>query len=297
MTATLAVQCVLIILASLVGGSLPEWIRLTHRRMQFAMSFVGGLMLGIALLQLLPHAAEELGSPRDAAHAALLGLLLMFFLLRMFHFHQHEPLEPPHGDLRSEACGDDHDHDHSGRWDVEPASDGVHRLSWGGVAFGLALHTLIDGIALGAAVRADFDRGQTWLAGLGVFAAIVAHKPLDALSITALMTAAGWSQRARIIVNGVFAVMCPVGALLFCFGVRQFGDIESQLIGSALGLSAGVFLCISMSDLLPEIEFHTHDRFWLTVCLVAGAAVAACLSLLEPSPAPAAPAALALLTR
>lgn len=274
MAATLAVQCALIVLASLAGGSLPEWIRLTHRRMQFAMSFVGGLMLGIALLQLLPHAAAELGDLRQAAHAMLLGLLLMFFMLRMFHFHQHEPLEQPHLPADHDGGHGHPDHDHHRHAAASRSVDGAHRLSWGGVAFGLALHTLIDGVALGAAVKAD--------AGLGVFAAILAHKPLDAVSITSLMSAGGWSRRARVTVNAIFAAMCPVGAVLFVLGVDQFGAIESQLIGSALGISAGVFLCISMSDLLPEIEFHTHDQFWLTVCLVAGVVAAACLSLLEP---------------
>lgn len=276
MAATLAAQCALIILASLAGGSLPEWIRLTHRRMQFAMSFVGGLMLGIALLQLLPHAAQQLGSLRDAGQATLLGLLLMFFLLRTFHFHEHEPLERPHGE---HGCDHNHDHDLAASAHPDPHA---HRLSWGGVAFGLALHTLIDGMALAAAVRADTKLGLTWLAGAGVFMAIVLHKPLDAVSITSLMTAGGWSQRARIAVNAVFAAMCPVGALLFVLGVQRFAGIEGQIVGSMLGLSAGVFLCISMSDLLPEIEFHKHDRFWLTVTLVAGVAAAMCLSLLEP---------------
>jgi zinc and cadmium transporter len=280
--ATLAAQCALIVLASLAGGSLPEWVRLTHRRMQFAMSFVGGLMLGIALLQLLPHAAAQLGSFREAGQATLLGLLLMFFLLRTFHFHEHEPLARPHGEP---ACGHEHDHDHDhggGRHSASaPADERVHRLSWGGVAFGLALHTLIDGMALAAAVRADAKLDLKWLAGAGVFTAIVLHKPLDAVSITSLMTAGGWSQRARITVNALFAAMCPVGALLFALGVRQFAGIEGQIVGSMLGLSAGVFLCISMSDLLPEIEFHAHDRFWLTVMLVAGVAAAMCLSLLE----------------
>ena len=283
MAAILAVQCALIVAASLAGGSLPEWIRLTHRRMQFAMSFVGGLMLGIALLQLLPHAAAELGV-RQASYAVLVGLLLMFFLLRTFHFHQHEPLEPPHvpgGD----DCEHDHHHHHAPSHGAGDSTEKAHRLSWGGVAFGLAVHTLIDGIALGAAVRADTDpeRGMSWLAGLGVFVAILAHKPLDAVSITSLMSAGGWSPRARLTVNAIFAAMCPVGALLFVMGVDQFGTIENQLISSALGISAGVFLCISMSDLLPEIEFHTHDQVWLTVCLVAGVATAACLSMLEPN--------------
>jgi zinc and cadmium transporter len=44
-----------------------------------------------------------------------------------------------------------------------------------------------------------------------------------------------------------------------------------------------------MSDLLPEIEFHTHDRFLLTVTLVAGVAAAMGLSLLEPAAVQPAP--------
>ena len=45
----LAVYSVLIVLASLGGGMLPFFIRLTHTRMQTMISFVGGLMLGFWL--------------------------------------------------------------------------------------------------------------------------------------------------------------------------------------------------------------------------------------------------------
>ena len=52
----LAIYCVLIVLASLAGGFVPLFVKLTHRRMQLAISFVAGLMLGIAVLHMLPHA-------------------------------------------------------------------------------------------------------------------------------------------------------------------------------------------------------------------------------------------------
>ncbi|MFP6695050.1 MAG: iron permease, partial [Pirellulales bacterium] len=57
-TATLAVYCVLIVFASLFGGWLPSLMRLTHMRLQLMMSAVGGLMLGIGLFHLLPHAVN-----------------------------------------------------------------------------------------------------------------------------------------------------------------------------------------------------------------------------------------------
>ena len=249
MSLTLAVQCLLIIAASLAGGMLPDWMRLTHKRLQLTMSYVGGLMLGIALLHLLPHAAG-LSSVNDAARAMLVGLLVMFLLLRMFHFHEHEPLHPPHAE--SIECGHDHDssHDHDvGHEMMRPPA--AHRLSWSGVAFGLSVHTLIDGMALAAAVEADLARSDRLaaLAGLSVFLAVVMHKPLDAVSITSLMTAGGWSRKARLLVNGAFAAMCPLGALLFAVGIdaAPFAAMRASLLGFALAFSAGVFVCISMS--------------------------------------------------
>ena len=45
----LAVYCAFVLLASLAGGWLPLVVRFTHTKLQLAISFVAGLMLGIAL--------------------------------------------------------------------------------------------------------------------------------------------------------------------------------------------------------------------------------------------------------
>ena len=58
--------------------------------------------------------------------------------------------------------------------------------------------------------------------GLATFLAILLHKPLDAVSITSLMKAAGWSAPWRHAVNAGFAAMCPLGAGLFFLGIREF---------------------------------------------------------------------------
>jgi zinc and cadmium transporter len=46
------------------------------------------------------------------------------------------------------------------------------------------------------------------------------------------------------------------------------------LLGYALAFCAGSFLCIASADLLPELQFHSHDRFKLSAALIAGLAVA-----------------------
>jgi zinc transporter ZupT len=58
-TLLIILYCVLIAAASLLGGMLPALLRLSHTRMQVIMSFVGGLVLGVAVLHLLPHSAVE----------------------------------------------------------------------------------------------------------------------------------------------------------------------------------------------------------------------------------------------
>ncbi len=274
----LSVYCLLIIAASLLGGWLPSLVELTHNRVQMLISLIGGLMLGIGVFQMLPHALHELGpaGTNDVALWMMAGIVAMFMLLRAFHFHEHEP---------QHVCGHDHDHDHDhGTIPAPDAGRSTHQLSWVGVFFGLGLHTLIDGVALGVSVLAGASRGAfAGLFGLGTFAAILLHKPLDAVSITSLMTAGQWSAASRLLVNGAFALMCPLGVVLFVLGLDRFADQQSLIVGQALAFSAGVFICISLSDLLPEMELHSHNRLRLTVLLLLGIAMAWGLHLLEPS--------------
>ena len=50
---------------------------------------------------------------------------------------------------------------------------------------------------------------------------------------------------------------------------------------AALTFSGGVFVCVALADLLPEVRFHSHDRFKLTAALLLGFASAYGLGLLE----------------
>ena len=258
------VYCVLIVGGSMLGGWLPSKVKLTHTRMQVTISFVAGFMLGVAVYHMLPHATHYTRSLDQAVWWLMIGLVTMFFLIRAFHFHDHAPLD--------EGAVHDHGHGHG-------HGHHAHKTSWAGVAVGLALHTAIDGVALGAAVVAEAEHAHgAGLFGIGTFLAILLHKPLDALSITSLMRAGGWKPRARHLVNLGFAMMCPLGAALFYFGL---GDQPGPMVGCALAFSAGVFLCIALGDLLPEIQFHRHDRLKLSIALLLGIVLAYCIGFLE----------------
>jgi zinc and cadmium transporter len=283
----LVVYCLLVASASLAGGWIPSLVRLTHTRMQLAISFVAGVMLGVGILHMLPHAEMQLANISLTAAWVLIGFMLMFFLQRFSHFHHH--VAPEAGSAagnQSDSCHDDCDHDRP----VESCSTHAHehahgdahhdhpqaeRLSWSGAAMGLALHSTVDGMALAAAVESENQSGHAvTLAGVATFIAIILHKPFDSLTITTLMAAGGWSRRARNVVNAAYALFVPMGVMLFYFGVGQQSAESGPFIGRALAFAAGAFLCIATSDLLPEVQFHSHDRVKLSAALLLGVALA-----------------------
>jgi zinc and cadmium transporter len=275
----LFIYCLLVMVASLAGGWLLLLIHLNHTRLQMAVSFVAGLMLGIALLHFLPDANEQLGSLDKTVQWMLGGFLTMFFVQRFFHFHHHDL---PEGDPE-DCCGHEHEHDHAEHHAEHAhtlADKSAKQLSWVGTALGLTLHSLLDGLALAAAVAAGAE-GHAEIAGLGVALVVILHKPFDAMAVSTLMAAGGSSKFSRHVLNGLFALASPVGAVLFYFGAGHFAEGNGLVLGCALAFCAGSFLCIASSDLLPELQFHSHDRFKLSFMLLAGLAVAVLIGALE----------------
>lgn len=269
-----------VIFASVLGGLIPEWIRLTHLKMQLTISFVGGMMLGIAVFHMLPHAIAASGSIDQVMVGVMVGLVATFFLLRFSHFHQHGPadfgilaeeqrqLTAAKADSTEHDC--EHHHHHEGR----------RSARWLAVLVGLGVHTLIDGVALASGVLNESGHHQTWLPGLGIFLAVFLHKPLDAISITSLMHPVT-KPRERLMVNVGFALMCPLGMFLLWISAFIGGGAYQALATWGLAFSAGVFMCIALSDLLPEMEFHSHSRWHLSIALLLGILAAWVMGLFE----------------
>ncbi len=238
------------------------------------MSGVGGLMIGIALLHLLPHGGEVLGSHSQAGVGSLIGLTVMFLLIRLFHTHDHGVPLTENEVVTEAASGDDHQHVGCQHGHTHHDPNDAKGISWAGLFFGLLLHTLVDGVALASSVMADAAHGA-WLglAGLGTFLAVLLHKPLDAFAITSVMNKQNWPKAAQNAANIAFSLACPVGALAFYFSATAFAP-GSSLLGWGLTISAGFFIGIALADLLPEVAFHDHDRVKLTVTFLLGIGIA-----------------------
>jgi len=295
MAITLSVFCLAIVTVSVLGGMLPLAIVLNHTRLQVYLSFAAGTMLGAAFFHMLPEAVR-VGSAATIPWSAV-GLLALFFLERFFSFHQHEshdhPIRQPMQTVEETARRSSDPHAECGGAGPGASAEQTPSTSWGALpwgstAFGLAVHSLVGGVALASAVAADFEVGsRLGAAGLGVFVATLVHKPADALTITSLMMRAGSVRWFAHLINLGFALMIPAGVVLFSVGMGGMRPSSSAAwTAGALAFSAGTFLCIALSDLLPELQFHSHDRFKLSAALLGGIALMAAAAAVEPAEQP-----------
>ncbi len=155
---------------------------------------------------------------------------------------------------------------------------------------GLYIHTFMNGVALAGAVDSDALKGGKvgfWGGavppGIILFLAIALHKPADALAISTVLARKKSSRLTLTVVQVGFALMVAAGVIAFQVTAGEIQEaLRNQLIGAALAFSSGTFLLIALSDLLPEVQFHRHDRVPLFVALLSGLLLMAGIAYLEP---------------
>jgi zinc and cadmium transporter len=286
----------LVLVASLLGGSVPLFGRVTHNRLQFYLSISAGVMLGASFFHVMPEAMEYSGV--YFGWWMSLGVVGLFCIERFIAPHSHEVDGGGHHHHHEKSGWHEHEHTHEhGHEKVDvPNGHKDHRAAAPAVAgwmavLGLTIHTFMNGVGLAGAVHAETGPEATSkpleilglaLPGLVMFAAIVLHKPADALAISTVLSRKRVSRGLISLVQFGFAAMVPIGAWTFVRAGEALEEhLRTQLTGAALAFSAGTFLFIALSDLLPEVQFHRHDRIWLFLALAAGVAVMGGIAILE----------------
>jgi zinc and cadmium transporter len=293
-----------ILLFSLIGGFLPLLRRPSHTRLQLYLSLSAGVMLGAAFFHLMPDAMEMAGSLFGWWMS--LGVVGLFCIERFLAPHTHEPggssekghsfsHGADHDHSHSHDAEEHHSHSHAGEKnhshshtaEKDPShshSTGPHVAGWMAV-LGLTIHTFMNGVGLAGAVQFDADAQKTgglFLPGIALFLAVILHKPADALAITTVLGRKGVQPWKLGLVQVGFAAMVPIGIAAFYLTRGAITkNLENQITGFALAFSCGTFILIALSDLLPEVQFHRHDRIPLFLALLFGIVLMGGIALLE----------------
>jgi zinc transporter ZupT len=196
----------------IIGGLIVTAPRnLPDRALGLLIALGAGNLLGVALLELIPETMAEVG---ESAPLLILGGYLFI------HFFEH--VFAPHLHFGEETHG--------------IAVVDTHVTST--ALTGLALHALMDGIAIGSAFVTS--------PGLGVlvFAAIMLHKLPEGFTIASVMKAAGTGRRWALGASSILAVATFVGVL----ASSVLGDIAPYL----LAIATGSVLYVGATDLMAE---------------------------------------------
>ncbi|MBI2430491.1 MAG: ZIP family metal transporter [Candidatus Levybacteria bacterium] len=203
----------------------------------FLASFAAGVLLGAAFFDLLPEALHE-GEERgiDIFLWALFGIVLFFLIERFIHwFHHHEEF-----------------HEH------QKESKSTLPL----IIIGDTVHNFIDGVVIAATFMASSPLGV--VTALAVFA----HEIPQEIGDFGLMLHKGLKRKKIIWVNIASAAVAFVGAI----GTYLLGNILEGYIPILLAITAGFFIYIAASDLIPEIHYEKRKgfAFWESVLLIIG---------------------------
>lgn len=217
-------------LMTLVGGWTAQ--RVTDRR-HLVLGFAGGLMLGVVGLELLP---EAMAAADEEIHGVPQALLL--FVGGFLTTHVVERLLA----VRRAAHGAD------------------ERVPQVGLTAAAAMvgHSLMDGIAIGAAFQAGGAMGAA------VAVAVISHDFADGFNTYTIASLYGNARRKALAMLFADAAAPVVGA-----ASTLFLTLPKELLGSYLGFFGGALLYLAAAEILPEAH-HEHPARPTLLCTVAG---------------------------
>lgn len=182
----------------------------------FLVSFSAGALFGGAFIHLIPEASEKISDGSVMALFIILGILIFFVLEKFIHWrHCHIPTSKKH-----------------------PHPLGIMNL------VGDGLHNLIDGMVIAASYLTSVQLGIT------TTIAVTLHEIPQEISDLGVLIHAGYSKTKALFFNFISALTAVLGAVI----VLLVGTKVNHLVLYLLPITAGGFIYIAGSDLIPELK-------------------------------------------
>jgi zinc and cadmium transporter len=187
--------------------------------MPWLIALAVGVLLGDAFLHLLPDALERSTNTSEIFLWTLLGIVLFYFIEQTLHWR----------------------HDHAVTADEMPKkAKSYARMN----LLGDGAHNFVDGILIAGSFLADP------MLGLATTIAIVIHEIPQEISDIAVLVHGGYEKRTAVLLNFLCACACLLGAGATLL-LAQFMSIS---LPALLALTAGGFIYIATSDLIPLLR-------------------------------------------
>ena len=189
----------------------------------YLVSFAVGALFGDACIHLIPETFEKIRPPL-AGSLLLVGGILVFFVLEKFvrWRHCHVPRE---------------DHQH------------VHPVVTMNIV-GNGVHNMIDGMLIGASYSVNIG------IGVATTIAIVLHEIPQEIGNFSILVHGGLPVKRALFLNFMTALAAVLGAVI----ALTIGSYVEMFTLWLLPITAGGFLYIAGSDLIPELHHEVDAR-------------------------------------
>jgi zinc transporter, ZIP family len=210
---------------STLGGGLVA-LRL-HKDLHTLIALTGGIVVAVAIFDVLPESMEAVGDPNRVALLIGLGFLSFFLAERVLVLHHRDEPEQARAHARVGVLG----------------------------AAGLSAHSFVDGLGIGLAFGIDTATG------LLVFLAVISHDFADGLNTVSFILRQSGNRAQAVRWLAIDALAPLLGAI-----VGASLNVSEEDLGYLLALYVGFFLFMGATDLLPEAHQHpSRGRVALTV--------------------------------
>ncbi|MBU1032483.1 MAG: ZIP family metal transporter [Patescibacteria group bacterium] len=216
----------LVSLGALVGA---VTILLNEKRLKqiilFLISLSAGTLIGGAFFHLIPESLERMPENMNTLFWLVIIGFIIFFLVEKI--------------LRWRHCHDSSCQEHQFVGHLSLVGDGIHNF--------------IDGLLIAASFVADYRLG------IATTIAVIFHEIPQEVGDFGLLLHSGFKKGRALFLNFSVALIVVLGGIIgYLFSSRA-----DSFINFALPFTAGGFLYIAASDLIPEIR--KENRAWFSI--------------------------------
>jgi len=204
-------------LSTIVGVYIVKTFqRWTKRYTTLIIALAAGIILGTAFFELIPESIELAGETWP--YWTVAGFALFFFLEQFMVMH---------------ACSNS-----EGDCDHAPSRTAV---------LGIGLHSLVDGLLIGLGFEVSLS------VGIIATVAVIVHELPEGIFSYTLLSHGKLDEKKTMFYSWLVALATPIGTLITLLIIHH---ISQEIVGILLAITAGNFIYISATDLIPE----THKK-------------------------------------
>jgi len=196
-------------------------------------SLAVGALLGDVFIHIIPGAYEKMNDTTIISFLLIGGILIFFILEKFIHWHHHT---------------------------LEHAEEHHHQMGKM-ILFGDGVHNFIDGLIIASSYMVSLE------VGMATTIAVVLHEIPQEIGNFGVLIHAGYKAKKALWYNFLSALTAVIGAIVALI----LGSVAEDFAVILLPITAGGFIYIALSDLIPELhKNHSEQSLVQVIAIMVG---------------------------